>query len=58
MRKTVQKLVREIVGGEVDLREKRRPGQQQNRNGHDTTGGYRSQKSFHCRHIIHFGSAI
>src|SRR5262249_15700967 len=31
----------------------RRPGQQQNRNCHDTTGGSRSQKSFHCRHIIY-----
>src|SRR5205807_10450728 len=37
----------EIVGGVVQLRKIGGPGKYQNRNGHETTGSYRSQERFH-----------
>ena len=37
----------EIVGGGVQLSKIGRPGQQQDCNGHDNTGGYRSEQSLH-----------
>src|SRR5262249_14932383 len=39
----------EIVGGVIQLGEVGGPGQQQDRNGHETTGGYRSQERSHRR---------